>query len=66
MFTTPRDVSHVPSNNVKGTNSSHSIMPVQKPVDPPLSNETYIDDFTGTGDIDLQLIEPISMKEDSP
>ena len=57
---------HVPSKNVKGTNSSHSIMPVQKPVDPPLSNETYIDDFTGTGDIDVQLIEPISMKEDPP
>ena len=41
-------------------------MPVQNPtsVDPPLSNETYIDDFTGTGDIDLQLIEPICRKED--
>ena len=39
-------------------------MPVPKPivttpVDPPPSTIQYMDDFTGTGDIDLQLLEPM-------
>ena len=62
----------LPSQNSTGnqqhehTKSLKSIMPVPEPttsVDPPPSTEQYMDDFTGTGDIDLQLIEPICMKE---